>query len=181
MTATAYCIDEHSHRFAAWAASRAASVTGCRFKVKEGLDWLEVSGLTADMSAPSDLPEPSQTDQQHRIWRARICRQAQTTHPSVSHGVAAKLINCYLKSRFVCGGHHEHPNVAALHPPIDRLLLMALAKGSDGDEGNAWKKAGNKGWSKFDSDEYEDLIAMMRKRLNGAPLWTIEEQWRGVQ
>lgn len=36
-----YDILEHRHRFAAWAASRAASVKGCRFSAEQGKAVLE--------------------------------------------------------------------------------------------------------------------------------------------
>ena len=51
-----YTIEEHSHRLAAWAACRAASVKGCRFEVKQGVEILEASGFTADFGV-KDLPE----------------------------------------------------------------------------------------------------------------------------
>ena len=41
-----YDIKEHTHRFAAWAASRAASVKDFRFSVAKGKSWIEaVDGL----------------------------------------------------------------------------------------------------------------------------------------
>ena len=36
-----YKLFEHKHRFSAWAASRAASVIGCRFSVEDGQEILE--------------------------------------------------------------------------------------------------------------------------------------------
>jgi hypothetical protein len=50
----------------------------------------------------------------------------ETARLRFTHGIAAKLVNVYLKSVFVCGGRHDHPRVRALHPPIDSLLLDAL-------------------------------------------------------
>lgn len=46
--------------------------------------------------------------------------------PGLGHGVGAKLINVYLRGAFVWAGHESHANVAALHPPIDSLLLEEL-------------------------------------------------------
>ena len=40
-----YSIEEHKHRFAAWAAVRAANVNGCRFTVEQGKDILEKAGM----------------------------------------------------------------------------------------------------------------------------------------
>jgi hypothetical protein len=37
-----YSIEEHRHRFAVWAAGRAATVNGCRFKVEQGKEIIEL-------------------------------------------------------------------------------------------------------------------------------------------
>ena len=62
-------------------------------------------------------------DEEHRRWRAVVKKAAKFEGLNFTHGVAAKLINVYLKSRFVCGGHHAHKRVHNLHPPIDAILL----------------------------------------------------------
>jgi hypothetical protein len=68
-----------------------------------------------------------QMDLQHRAWRSRVIAMAATEGLSFTHGVAAKLINVYLKAVFVCGGQHDHAQVQALHPPIDSVLLKELS------------------------------------------------------
>jgi hypothetical protein len=40
-----YSIETHRHRFAAWAASRAASVNACRFPVEHGKKIIELAGI----------------------------------------------------------------------------------------------------------------------------------------
>ena len=54
-----YGIERHRHFFAAWAAGRAASVKGCRFKVEQGLDILESCGFDEDLATPERLPAPT--------------------------------------------------------------------------------------------------------------------------
>ena len=44
----------------------------------------------------------------------------------LTHGVAAKLINIYLKATFVSADHQDSPRVRAIHPPIDSILLDSL-------------------------------------------------------
>ena len=80
-----------------------------------------------------------------------------------THGVAAKLINCYLKPRFVCAGYSDHPNVTALHPPIDKLLLEELAAQDFGRERVRWKEYSKHGWSRLNSDDYEAIVTLSRK------------------
>ena len=178
----AYTIEEHSHRLAAWTASRAASVKGCRFRVEQGVDILEAAGFTASFSL-EDLPTtPPALDSAHREWRDRVIGAARGLGLSFSHGISAKLINCYLKVRFVCGGQHDRDCVRILHPPLDELLLLELAKRNIGGNADKWKAYRALRWSKCDSETYEEAIASIREALApGEPLWKIEEYWKGYQ
>jgi hypothetical protein len=178
-----YGIEDHQHRFAAWAAGRAASVKGCRFSVKQGREILEACGFDQKFSNPEQLPVSREgMNKAHRQWRERAI-QASRRHQltGFSHGVAAKLINIYLKSRFVCGGHHAHKRVCNLHPPIDNVLLKALGEKDRGKFKKEWWQAKKKRWSKFASDDYEHVIKTIGEVLQDQPLWRIEEDWQGHQ
>ncbi len=176
-----YSIEKHKHLFAAWAASRAASVKGCRFKVKQGREILESTGFIADFCQPTQLPSPAKIDDQHQQWRTRAINAAKSRGLPFTHGVAAKLVNVYMKGRFVCGGHHEHEHVRHLHPPIDDELLKALILKDAGGFRKQWRQARSWRWSKFTSEQYEDVIARIRQSLDDEPLWMIEEHWKGNQ
>jgi hypothetical protein len=177
-----YSIEEHKHRFGAWAAASAASVNrNCRFTVEAGKRILENAGMHRLLSSPDNLPTPPNVDEQHRKWRSTVIAAAAVEHITFTHGVAAKLINIYLKAGFVYGGHHLHDSVTALHPPIDRTLLTELANLNLGGFRGFWKEAMQVGWSNFNSDQYERVIANMRAAMAGSPLWEIEQHWRGYQ
>lgn len=177
-----YDINEHKHRYAAWAASRAASTKGCRFNVLQGKSIIEQVGLKALLSNPENLPSPRDIDAQHRRWRDSAIQAAKERDiTGFSHGVAAKLINVYLKSAFVCAGHELHPKVAALHPPIDSLLLDSLYEENAGNQKEVWGRARQSRWSKFDSGQYQAVIEGIRGLMNGRPLWQAEEYWRGYR
>ncbi len=175
-----YGIGRHQHLYAAWAASRAASVKGCRFRVEQGRSILEACGFTDNFYNPKLLPSASDTDATHRKWRAAVIKAARAQGLDFTHGVAAKLINCYLKSRFVCGGHHEDARVSSLHPPIDAVILKALAELGGKDAGQ-WRGLSAVRWSKFSSEDYEHAIRLIQGSLKGAPMWMIEEHWKGNQ
>lgn len=177
-----YTIDEHKHRYAAWAASRAASTKTCRFSVQQGKSIIVTLGLHLLIADPALLPLPGDLDSRHRAWRTtaiQIANSMGLTH--FTHGIAAKLINVYLKGVFVCAGHQMHINVAALHPPIDRLLLDELYKGAIGGQRQIWAAARKARWSKFDSNQYESVIVGIRATMGESPLWHIEQYWRGYQ
>ena len=176
-----YSIEQHRHLFAAWAAGRAASVVGCRFKVEQGQAILESCGFDEDFATPERLPAQAKTDVCHRVWRRRVVSQAVGHNLTFTHGVAAKLINCYLKSRLVCGGYHDDARVKNLHPPIDDVMLRELARLDVGGYRKEWQRARTVRWSKLDSNGYERLIQLIRLCLRGEPLWMVEQYWPGHQ
>lgn len=180
-SSVSYAIEQHKHRFAAWAAGRAASVIGRRFSVEQAKGIIEAIGLQDLLVSPERLPLPGDIDEVHRAWREKAIGSAAADALSITHGVAAKLINVYLKAAFVCGGHHADERVGALHPPVDALLLDALGKGDLGGQGAAWRKARKLRWSNLDSGQYQDVIKAIRAAIPGQPLWHVEEHWRGYQ
>lgn len=133
------------------------------------------------LNDPDLLPEPEQVDEWHRHLRVELISEAELKDVSMTHGVAAKLMNTYLKGGLVCGGHETHRSVGALHPPIDRLLLDSLIKNNIGGLRHIWRFARNTGWSKLDSVGYETLICNLKEIMGKEPLWKVEKYWRGFQ
>jgi hypothetical protein len=148
-------------------------------KVERVRAALEAAGLNKLLDSPDKLPAPVEMDSKHAEWRKAV-RKALGNE--ATDGIAAKLINVYLKIAFVCGGHHAHPRVAALHPPIDRLLLDELVKLTRGHPlHQEFLTAKKVCWTKFTPTQYEKVIAAIRSYLGDQPLWTIEEHWPGNQ
>jgi len=169
-----YDIHEHTHRFAAWAAATGASASPrCRFTVEAGKAILERAGFDAGLRHPRQLPSPARVEVVHLAWRKAVIKEARKAGLEFTHGIAAKLINLYLKAKFTCGGYAGHPHVAALHPPIDSLLLKAF---------NRTLKPQDRlpvNWSTFDSKTYQQAIGALRLGRKGLPLWTAESLWQG--
>ena len=183
-----YSIKKHQHRFAAWAAGRAASVKGCRFKVWQGKNLLEDIGLNEVASSIENLPQADDFDAMHCEWRKNIINNAQNYKDKqgdalkFTHGVAAKLINIYLKSIYVCSGNHNDPRIKVIHPPIDSILLDALYKQNIGDRCEDWQAARRVRWSNLDSNQYQGVITAIKDIIpDGAGLWQVEKYWRGYQ
>lgn len=175
-----YSIDMHKHRLSAWAASRAASASPeCRFKVKQGFGILEGAGFDSSFQL-INIHSPEEVDRSHKKWRVEVIKQADKQGLDFTHGIAAKLINCYLKTRFVCGGLEEE-NTTYIHPPIDSLLLKALRKNNVGELKPSWKKFEDARWSKFDSEMYQNAIDTIRLVMKHEPLWKIERYWVGFR
>lgn len=177
-----YSIEEHRHRFAAWAAGRAANVNGCRFTVEQGKKLLEAANLNTISKSINNLPPPNEFDDVHREWRNIVIKRAENLQLTFTHGVAAKLINIYLKSIFVCGNSHIDPRVNAIHPPIDSLLLDSLYKQNIGGRSKDWQAARRIRWSKLNSEQYEGLISAIQDTVSVSKgLWRIEEYWPGYR
>jgi hypothetical protein len=165
-----YSIHEHKHRFAAWAASRAASVIGCRFSVEQGKAVIEDADLRPLLLGPSQLPDPQQLDNAHCRWRVKVVAAARTRGLAFTHGIAAKLVNVYLKTGLTCCGHDGDLRVQALDPPIDSLLLDELWAKDIGGLRAEWAKARMIRWSRFTSDQYQCLIDSIRCQ------WALQNQ-----
>lgn len=178
-----YSIAEHKHRVASWAASTAAKASPkCRFPVEHGKTILEDIGLNSSFGL-NDLPKPENFDDFHKKLRLKAINKARTLNiQGFSHGVAAKLINIYLKMIFICGGLHEEEKVKMIHPPIDRVLLKELARTRVGNV-DVWKTAIQIGWSTFSSEQYENVIDAVQKTMHerNCPSWKIEACWVGHQ
>ena len=153
--------------------------------MKQGFAILEGSGFDSDFDCPSKLPEPSNFVFFHKSKRDDVIAEASDLLLPFTDGVAAKLINCYLKAKFVCGGHSDNGKVKALHPPIDDVLLESLIHSEEpsiSTHASKWRELRKIRWSKFSSEEYQDAINTIRESLgHEKPLWTIEEFWKGYQ
>ncbi len=184
-----YSSVEHRKRFAAWCASSAArSSPKCRFKVEQGMRLIEASGLNVIAAGWDQLPFPDDFDKWHSSWRKKLIQKAPRyigtgEGRNFSHGVAAKMINCYLKPLFITGvfeatsSENEDKRNAS---PIDRVLLDGLAKSDVGERRKFWQRKRDTGWSTFSSGQYESVIDAVREVTGGA-LWKIEQYWPGHQ
>lgn len=190
-----YSIEEHRHRFAAWAASTSASASkGHRFSVKEGKDILETVGLSQVFTI-EEILKISDID----MWHQKCCTDVikKSGKKKFTYGVAAKLVNCYLKARFICITSYKNKNIRELHPPIDRLLLRRLQEEnpefinskfkeelSRAGETTGWKGRMFPAWSSFNKCQYLMVIKRIKdifsKEIEGG-FWKIEEYWQGHQ
>jgi len=173
-----YTFNVHRHRFAAWCAASASGASSkCRFSVELGVKLMEKAGLPDWLE---NLPSAATFDAEHARMRERLAQCASTArlYGAFSHGIAAKMINCYLKAALI--GQERVSNY--IHPPIDRILVAALRKADVGEPGSyIWTEINKQGgWSNMTSQLYEDAIARIKQLRPGA-LWAIEEYWIGYQ
>ncbi|MBY0538402.1 hypothetical protein K2P47_03315 [Patescibacteria group bacterium] len=161
------------------------------FSAKTGQEIIEASKLSQVSFGWENLPFSNQKefDTWHSRMRESICLTASknlNVNGKCTHGIAAKLINIYLKTIFVVGVHGKLNSsqttlLNLIHPPIDRTLLNELAKNNIGGYRSEWRKFIKIGFSSFTSTQYENVIELVIKSNNGNPLWMIEEHFKGYQ
>jgi len=172
-----YDLAEHRHRFAIWAAARAAQRG---FTTVGNLrDALEATDIREVLSDPDTLRiSATQFDALHQGWCSSICSSLSARQVSkVTHGRAAKVVAVYLKAVVLMGDRSDSQLGRNMHPPIDRTLLQSLAASDQitSPHKATWRSVS---WTQLDRAGYDVLISQLRGTIPaGAPFWTIEEHW----
>lgn len=173
-----YDLSEHRHRFAVWAAARAAQRG---FTTVENLrDALEATDIRSTLSAPDVFQlSPATFDALHQRWCSATCTHLSDRNVAkITFGRAAKLVAVYLKAIVALGDGCHSPLGRNLHPPIDRILLHSLAASDriTSPHKEAWRSTN---WTQLDESAYSRLIAQLRAAIpTNAPFWAIEEYWQ---
>ncbi|MGL5785759.1 MAG: hypothetical protein ACRCX4_02910 [Bacteroidales bacterium] len=172
-----------THNYAVWIACIAAKVRAkdSGFTVEQGKIIFDSLNFKRFVANPDILPNNSLAfDELHTELREQIIDKAKELfNKEFSHGVAAKLINIYFKTIYVCGGYCKHQNVRYIHPPIDSLLLNAIENKDEFRANSLCIKAiKGKKWTKLQSNEYQKIITELRNVMNDSPLWLVEKYWQ---
>ena len=182
-TIAEYTIEEHKHILSTWAAATAASSSPkSRFKVEVAKRVLESLNIQELIKEIPQLKSSEAFDRWHDKQCNTLVEIAKEEIKGFSYGVAAKLLNCYLKVYFL----DQLNKFSFIHPPIDRPLLGNLEKMNIGLKKNIWKEYKSKGWSTFSREDYKQVIASIREALkheikDEKSLWKIEYYWPGHQ
>ena len=172
-----YDLTEHRHRFAVWAAARAAQRGFTT--VKNLRHALQTTDIRSVLAAPETLQlSSSQFDTVHQRWCSSICSTLIDRGISnVTYGRAAKLVAVYLKAAVIIGDGWNSSLGRNIHPPIDRILLQSLASSVriTSPHKAAWRSVS---WTQLNQPGYDELIGQLRDAIPPhAPFWTIEEYW----
>jgi hypothetical protein len=177
----AYTIRKHRHLYACWCAARAYGRGLKKGSAETAFTLIEASGLK-EVSSPDDIGEDVDAWLLH-LMNQIMGKAALMKLEDFSFGRAQKLVSIYLKTVLVCGGHHEHPLVAKLPPPLDRQLFKGIRKHLREDMGNPGAKAFrsaqavNPSWTSFSIDDYLAHVAALKLIMCGKPLYMVEEHW----
>ena len=213
---TDYSLDIHKHVLASWAASSAASQAGFRFKAKYGLQLLLLA-KSGKKTKRKDLIQyikeikTFKEQQDFNDWHSKTIdmmrsggrdfnkileginktKNKKLAIENYSYGIAAKLLNVYLKV-FYLGDFGKNTFANFIHPPIDRILLKELQKESEFFKFDCepFEHTSTTGsgkipkWTQINEEEYKEIIKFIREFIhknNLKGLWRIEYAWRGHQ
>jgi len=158
----------HRHRFAVWTAARAVSRNFTSTAVVE---------MAIDKTDLRKFAEGSKhiTAKTWREFHIRACNQLikslkQSNAKNPSYGRAAKIVAVYLKASVIIVNNIKDDKMEFIHPPIDYILLSALAKHTK-IHGLRTKK-----WTQLNKTAYWELVELIGK--HDLPLnWKLEEWW----
>ncbi|KQW38369.1 hypothetical protein ASC76_10115 [Rhizobacter sp. Root404] len=145
------------------------------------------------MIEASDLDEvigPEHIGQDVDAWQMSFMKKieaeaARLNIADFSFGRAQKLVNIYLKTVLVCGGHHQDPRVALLHPPLDFELFKGLRRFLSKNRATLREarlafiaaQRSNPRWTTFSEADYLAHIKAIKLLMAGKPLYQVEEHW----
>lgn len=178
-----YSIIDHKHVYAKWCAAAAYGRGLSGGGNSLAFQLIEASGLDKVIG-------PEQIGQDVDAWQISFMKNIVTEAGSLkidsfTFGRAQKLVNIYLKSVLVCGGHHQHPRVALLHPPLDFELFKGLRSYLYKNRATLAKarsafiaaQCANSRWTTFSEDDYVKHINAIKLLMGGRPLYEVEEHW----
>ena len=96
------------------------------------------------------------------------------TVPSISWGIAAKLVNVFIKGCWLLDAGCSGPMRSYGHPAIDSILLRLVDEKYGSDYTRSLR------WQRMTRDQYAEVIAFLRAHHQEA-IWTIEEEWKAIR
>tara|TARA_Y200000002_G_scaffold28632_1_gene21487 strand:+ start:877 stop:1506 length:630 start_codon:yes stop_codon:yes gene_type:complete len=209
MDISSYNLDFHKHILSKWAASRAASQSkGFKFSVELGSKLLLFGKKRSQASDQEFIDyikqiENFNSQDDYDSWHhqtivnmtsytdelKQLLDKHNKSFNNYTYGIAAKILNCYLKVFFLESfGNQKFADF--IHPPVDAILLKALRKEDKklfNFKNSVFTNIGVlkiPTWTRINENEYKEIIKLMKEFLsikgqNG--LWKIESFWIGHQ
>ncbi|MCG3177996.1 MAG: hypothetical protein BIFFINMI_00319 [Phycisphaerae bacterium] len=168
----------HRHRFASWAAARAAQRGWAGGKVAAIVAAIERSDLPRFLQTPETWPtEAGAFDAVHRQWCQAILGNLLASSPSTTFGRVAKVVAVYLKGMVVVGPDFASGLAKVIHPPIDGRLLKAIAEDPCVDS-TIREACRSTNWTDLDENTYYTMIAAFREcGMDQPAFWMLERYW----
>lgn len=166
-------LDAMRFEFFAWAAARAAQAGSSKTTVavlRQAL--VDADAICWHRTIAANCP------QSYDAWHISAIETVfcnLTSVPSMSWGIAAKLVNVYIKGRWLLSTSDQGPMRSFGHPAIDSILLELIDKAYGSTYSESLR------WQRMTRTEYEEVISHLRKRHPTQAIWTIEASWSAVR
>jgi hypothetical protein len=170
-----YTIEEHIHRYGKWTAARAAS--SGRFSNLEISACIDQVRLRQRLER---LKKQEISHKQYENWFIQIVSELQACLQSIantttrkrnaSFGIAAKVVSIYLKTAEILPSKGLSNVSEVAYPPIDSVLLIKLNR-------KFKLELKSTAWSKFDKEDYTEVLQKLRKINLEIGGWQLEEWW----
>ena len=212
-----YSYDTHKHILACWGAASAASQsTLFKFSVEHGKQLILLAkdgthssetSFVAFIKSIENCSSQDDFDEWHsnaienmlggkgvdavfeKINVEKPKKSSKLNRQYYSYGIAAKLMNCYLKIFHLSSfGHAQYGKY--IHPPVDAILLKKLLEVESDLFSFQFKKSSmyHDGsipkWTSLDGHEYAMVISKIQtfiREQDAGGLWKIEFAWIGHQ
>lgn len=172
MTGTPICdLERMRFEFFAWASARAAQAGSSKTTVAV-LRAALVDADAANWGRCVVVTSAKDYDAWHMEAIDGVHRKLVNTVPAIGWGIAAKLVNVFIKGRWLLDAGYTGPIRSFGHPAIDSILLHLI----DDSYGTDFTRSLR--WQRMTRQEYEGVIATLRLRHPHEGIWTIEEEWR---
>jgi hypothetical protein len=156
--------------FFAWASARAAQAGSSKTTVAVLRSAL-VDADAANWHRTIAVTSAQGYDAWHIGTIEGVHRKLVGSVPSIGWGIAAKLVNVFIKGRWLLDAAHTGPMRSFGHPAIDSILLRLIDKSHGTDYARSLR------WQHMTRQDYEGVIAALRQRHPHEAIWTIEEGW----
>jgi hypothetical protein len=158
-----YNIREHRHRFASWAAARAAQRGFTN--TKNIIEAINSTDIRKTVETKSLWPKrKSDFERLHRQWCTQIISTLRKLGVKSSYGRAAKIVAIYFKIAIILSDNERSVFGKIIHPPVDRILLSSLNI--------------KQNWTTLSEEKYF-LVMKKLKEINGnKAFWEIECNWK---
>lgn len=200
MCQTHYDIQTHRHRFATWAAARAAQRgLGTVEEYRDAIESIDLRTFVENYAGGQITQEDYKT--KHTAWcegivqklseliaarppKKRSKKQIQVGKGkklTPSFGRAAKVVAVYIKTAIVLAGMDESPLAAVAYPPVDRILLRSIIKSGNHGTKEFGTASDPTTWTTLTKDQYYSIVVLLRNLVpEGEPFWKLEEHWTVV-
>ena len=188
MDISSYNLDFHKHILSKWAASRAASQSkGFKFSVELGSKLLLFGKKGSQASDQEFIDyikqiENFNSQDDYDSWHhqtivnmtsytdelKQLLDKHNKSFNNYTYGIAAKILNCYLKVFFLESfGNQKFADF--IHPPVDAILLKALRKEDKklfNFKNSVFTNIGVlkiPTWTRINENEYKEIIKLMKE------------------